>query len=36
MKKRILHNGSALAFQARGGGSIPPIRLIKHKCKPIF
>lgn len=23
---RILHNGSALAFQARGAGSIPAIR----------
>lgn len=24
--KRILHSGSALAFQARGAGSIPAIR----------
>lgn len=28
---RVLHNGSALAFQARGGGSIPPTR---SKQKP--
>lgn len=27
--KRILHSGSALAFQARGAGSIPAIRSSK-------
>ena len=27
---RILHSGSALAFQARGAGSIPAIRSILH------
>ena len=26
---RILHSGSALAFQARGAGSIPAIRSLK-------
>ena len=25
-KLRVLHNGSALAFQARGAGSIPATR----------
>ena len=29
--KRILHSGSALAFQARGAGSIPAIRSKKRK-----
>lgn len=29
--KRILHSGSALAFQARGAGSIPAIRS-KKRC----
>ncbi len=28
---RILHNGSALAFQARGAGSIPAIRSRANK-----
>ena len=25
---RVLRSGSALAFQAKGGGSIPPTRLL--------
>ena len=29
--KRILHSGSALAFQARGAGSIPAIRSSSKK-----
>ncbi len=32
---RILHSGSALAFQARGAGSIPAIRSLSRRQKSI-